>query len=59
MNLNSYNKRSASGVRHLALVFPSDFIGQTLSQTGQIIPLFHNWLGVNDNVQLQEWNRIY
>lgn len=35
------------------MVFPSDIIGQTLSQTGQTIPLFHNWLGVDDNVQLQ------
>ncbi|SMY15982.1 SgrR family transcriptional regulator [Photobacterium aquimaris] len=33
--------------------FPSDIIGQTLSQTGQTIPLFHNWLGVDDSVQLQ------
>jgi SgrR family transcriptional regulator len=33
--------------------FPGDIIGETLSQTGQIIPLFHNWLGVDDNVQLQ------
>lgn len=33
--------------------FPSDAIAQTLSQTGQTIPLFHNWLGVDDNVQLQ------
>ncbi|WP_058119003.1 SgrR family transcriptional regulator [Photobacterium kishitanii] len=36
------------------MAFPSDIIGQTLSQTGQTIPLFHNWLGVNDNVQLQD-----